>query len=218
MSFAAVRLGETAEPYETRSPVAGHENVLRDRNRSARGARSASHKTARRAAPSSTRLGSRERHSVCRAVEEGLEGTGDSSLIRSELSRSNDAVGGNAAERQRRRIGDIAMTLRAYSSSSGLYCSARQSSDERARKSLGGILGLLDVERHFGNMSRPVMTDIVLSQDLLGGSRVRGGMGGFARVFFKNLPMSPSDYRRAVRDLVRSSISLRRSPDLKARR
>lgn len=45
-------------------------------------------------------------------------------------------------------------------------------------KSPGGILCLLDVVRPAGDMSRPAVTDIVLVQDLLGGGRVRGNLGG----------------------------------------
>lgn len=70
------------------------------------------------------------------------------------------------------------MTVRAYSSSSDWYCSGRHASFVRARKTPGGILDLLDVARPAGDMSRPAVPDIVLYQDLLGGSRVRGDLGG----------------------------------------
>lgn len=48
----------------------------------------------------------------------------------------------------------------------------------RARKSPGRILDLIDVARPAGDMSRPAVTDIVLFEDLLGGGRVRGDLGG----------------------------------------
>jgi AraC family transcriptional regulator len=45
-------------------------------------------------------------------------------------------------------------------------------------RSPGGVLALLDVQRPAGDMSRPAMADIVLMEDLLGGGRVRGDLGG----------------------------------------
>jgi len=68
--------------------------------------------------------------------------------------------------------------LPAYSSTSDWYCEGRQSSYLRARKSPGGVLDLMEVARPAGDMSRPGLPDIVLYQDLLGGSRVRGDLGG----------------------------------------
>ena len=65
-----------------------------------------------------------------------------------------------------------------YSSSSEWYCEGGQASYLRARKSPGGVLDLLEVARPAGDMSRPGLPDIVLYQDLLGGSRVRGDLGG----------------------------------------
>ncbi|WP_245728272.1 helix-turn-helix domain-containing protein [Rheinheimera pacifica] len=53
-----------------------------------------------------------------------------------------------------------------------------QASYVRTSKSPGGILDLLEVARPAGDMSRPAVTDIVLFEDLLGGSRVRGDLGG----------------------------------------
>ncbi|SFI53138.1 helix-turn-helix domain-containing protein [Albimonas pacifica] len=70
------------------------------------------------------------------------------------------------------------MTPPAYSSSSDWYCAGRQASYLRARKSPGGVLDLMEVSRPAGDMSRPGLPDIVLYQDLLGGSRVRGDLGG----------------------------------------
>jgi len=48
----------------------------------------------------------------------------------------------------------------------------------RALKSPGGIVDLLEVERPAGDMSRPALPDLVLCQDLLGGSRTHGDAGG----------------------------------------
>lgn len=70
------------------------------------------------------------------------------------------------------------MAVPVYSSSSQWYCAGRQASFIRARKSPGGILDLLEVARPAGDMSRPALPDIVLYQDLLGGSRVSGDLGG----------------------------------------
>lgn len=70
------------------------------------------------------------------------------------------------------------MTAPAYSSSSDWYCKGRQASYLRARKSPGGVLDMIEVARPAGDMSRPGVPDIVLYQDLLGGSRVRGDLGG----------------------------------------
>ena len=65
-----------------------------------------------------------------------------------------------------------------YSSSSDWYCKGRQASYLRARKSPGGVLDMIEVARPAGDMSRPGLPDIVLYQDLLGGSRVSGDLGG----------------------------------------
>lgn len=70
------------------------------------------------------------------------------------------------------------MALPAYSSFSQWYCEGRQASFVRARKSPGGVLDLLEVARPAGDMSRPALPDIVLYQDMLGGSRVSGDLGG----------------------------------------
>lgn len=74
--------------------------------------------------------------------------------------------------------GSEAITGAAYSSSSDWYCEGRQASYLRSRKSPGGVLDLLEVARPAGDMSRPGLPDIVLYQDLLGGSRVSGNLGG----------------------------------------
>lgn len=66
----------------------------------------------------------------------------------------------------------------AYSSSSEWYFEGRQASYLRARRSPGGVLDLMEVARPAGDMSRPGLPDIVLYQDMLGGSRVSGDLGG----------------------------------------
>jgi AraC family transcriptional regulator len=45
-------------------------------------------------------------------------------------------------------------------------------------KSAGSILDLVDFERPAGDMSRSGLPDLVLCQDMLGGSRVTGNLGG----------------------------------------
>ena len=70
------------------------------------------------------------------------------------------------------------MTAPAYSSSADWYCKGRQASYLRAQKSPGGVLDMIEVARPAGDMSRPGVPDIVLYQDLLGGSRVSGDLGG----------------------------------------
>jgi AraC family transcriptional regulator len=58
------------------------------------------------------------------------------------------------------------------------HSEGRQATYVRAKRSPGGILDLLEVSRPAGDMSRPAVKDIVLVQDLLGGGRVRGDLGG----------------------------------------
>jgi AraC family transcriptional regulator len=70
------------------------------------------------------------------------------------------------------------MTVPAHRSFTQWYCEGQQASYVRTMKSPGGILNLLEVERPAGDMSRPAVSDIVLYQDLLGGSRVSGDLGG----------------------------------------
>jgi AraC family transcriptional regulator len=70
------------------------------------------------------------------------------------------------------------MTAPIYSSFAEWYYEGRQASYVRSRKSPGGILDLLEVARPAGDMSRPALPDIVLYQDLLGGCRVSGDLGG----------------------------------------
>lgn len=70
------------------------------------------------------------------------------------------------------------MAAPVYASSSDWYAKGRQASYLRARKSPGGVLDMIEVARPAGDMSRPGVPDIVLYQDLLGGSRVSGDLGG----------------------------------------
>lgn len=70
------------------------------------------------------------------------------------------------------------MTPPTYSSSIDWYGKGPQASYLRARKSPGGVLDMIEVARPAGDMSRPGVPDIVLYQDLLGGSRVSGDLGG----------------------------------------
>ncbi|MEQ9815508.1 MAG: AraC family transcriptional regulator [Azospirillaceae bacterium] len=70
------------------------------------------------------------------------------------------------------------MTVPVYSSSSDWYFKGRQASYLRVQKSPGGVLDMFEVARPAGDMSRPGVPDIVLYQDLLGGSRVSGDLGG----------------------------------------
>jgi AraC family transcriptional regulator len=70
------------------------------------------------------------------------------------------------------------MTVPAHPTFTQWYCEGHQASYVRTLKSPGGILNLLEVERPAGDMSRPAVSDIVLYQDLLGGSRVSGDLGG----------------------------------------
>jgi AraC family transcriptional regulator len=70
------------------------------------------------------------------------------------------------------------MTAPVYSSFSHWYSEGREASYVRTRKSPGGILDLLEVVRPAGDMARPALPDLVLYQDQLGGSCVRGDSGG----------------------------------------
>ena len=70
------------------------------------------------------------------------------------------------------------MSVPAYLSFTQWHCEGGQASYVRTRKSAGGVLDLLEVARPGGDMSRPALPDLVLHQDLLGGSRVRGDSGG----------------------------------------
>lgn len=89
------------------------------------------------------------------------------------------------------------MTAPAYSSSAQWYREGRFGSYLRTMKSPGGILDLLEAERPAGDMSRPALPDIVLYQDLLGGCRVSGDVGGgrFSQMSKKgDLVLVPPDF------------------------
>lgn len=70
------------------------------------------------------------------------------------------------------------MTSPAAASFAQWHREGRHASYLRMMKSHGGILDLLEVERPAGDMSRPALQDIVLIQDMGGGSRVSGDLGG----------------------------------------
>ena len=70
------------------------------------------------------------------------------------------------------------MTLTAYSSSSEWYRKGPLGSHVRRMRSPGGILDLIEIERPAGDVSRPAVSDLVLCQDIRGGSRVSGDLGG----------------------------------------
>ncbi len=70
------------------------------------------------------------------------------------------------------------MTVPAYPSFAQLYGAGHFGSYAGTMKSPGGILDLLEVEGPAGDVSRPVVPDIVVYQDLLGGCRLIGDLGG----------------------------------------
>lgn len=70
------------------------------------------------------------------------------------------------------------MTVPAYSSSAQWYREGHFGSYVRCMKSPGGILDLLEMACPAGDKSRPAQPGIVLYQDLIGGSRVSGDLGG----------------------------------------
>ena len=70
------------------------------------------------------------------------------------------------------------MTVPADSSFTQWYCEGEQASYIRTMKSPGGILDMFEAARPAGDMHRPAMPDLVLYQDLRGGSRLRGNTGG----------------------------------------
>lgn len=70
------------------------------------------------------------------------------------------------------------MAVVVYSCFSQWYTEGRDASYVRTKKSSGGVLDLLEVNRPAGDMDHPALPDLVLHQDLLGGSRVRGNAGG----------------------------------------
>ncbi|MDR7068698.1 AraC family transcriptional regulator [Pseudoxanthomonas japonensis] len=58
------------------------------------------------------------------------------------------------------------------------YGQGQQSTYVRMRKSPGGILDLLEMERPGGDMSNPALAELVLYQDAIGGTRIIGNSGG----------------------------------------
>lgn len=70
------------------------------------------------------------------------------------------------------------MGVPAYNSFSEWYSVGHLASYVRTMKSAGGIVNLLEAAQPAGDMSHPAVPDIVLYQDLHGGTRVSGDMGG----------------------------------------
>ncbi len=70
------------------------------------------------------------------------------------------------------------MTVPAYSSSASWYREGHFGYCVRTMKSPGSILDLLEIQRPPGDMSRSALPDLVLCEDLLGGSRIVGNLGG----------------------------------------
>jgi AraC family transcriptional regulator len=69
------------------------------------------------------------------------------------------------------------MTMQAYSSFTQWYREGHLASYVRTMKSPGGILNLLEAAQPAGDMSDPAVPDLVIYQDILGGSHVSGNMG-----------------------------------------
>jgi AraC family transcriptional regulator len=69
------------------------------------------------------------------------------------------------------------VTIHAYSSSAQWYSQGPFASCVRTMKSPGGILNLAQVHQPAGDVSGPAVPELVLCQDILGGSRVRGDLG-----------------------------------------
>ncbi|MEG9269301.1 AraC family transcriptional regulator [Qipengyuania sp. Mu-71] len=70
------------------------------------------------------------------------------------------------------------MTVHGHSSFAEWHRNGQHASYLRTMKSPGAILDILEIERPAGDMSRPALSDIVLMEDMLGCSRVRGDLGG----------------------------------------
>jgi AraC family transcriptional regulator len=70
------------------------------------------------------------------------------------------------------------MTAPAYSSFAQLHREGPHAAYLRTLRSQGGILDLLEVERPAGDMSRTAVSDLLLIEDLRGGGRVSGDLGG----------------------------------------
>lgn len=58
------------------------------------------------------------------------------------------------------------------------YCEGRHATFVRTMKSPGGLLDLVEMARPAGDMSRPGVSDLVLYEDMRGGTRVSGDLGG----------------------------------------
>lgn len=69
------------------------------------------------------------------------------------------------------------MTAPGYSSFAQWYCEGRLASYVRMMKSPGGFLNLLEATQPAGDMSDPAVPDLILYQDLIGGSHVSGDLG-----------------------------------------
>ncbi|PTM96496.1 AraC family transcriptional regulator [Mycoplana dimorpha] len=70
------------------------------------------------------------------------------------------------------------MTAPVYSSFTQWYSEGHLASYVRSMKSPGGTLNMLEAAQPAGDMSDPAVPDLILYQDLLGGSRVSGDIGG----------------------------------------
>lgn len=70
------------------------------------------------------------------------------------------------------------MNIQSHTSFAQWYSKGPHASHVRTVKCPGGVLDLLEVHRPAGDMSRPALPDIVLMEDMLGCSRVRGDLGG----------------------------------------
>lgn len=79
---------------------------------------------------------------------------------------------------EQRLVGQTTMNVSAYSSFTQWYREGHLASFVRSMKSPGGILTLLEAAQPAGDMSDPAVPDLILYQDLLGGSRVSGNLGG----------------------------------------
>jgi AraC-type DNA-binding domain-containing proteins len=70
------------------------------------------------------------------------------------------------------------MTVPAYSSFTQWYSEGPRASGVHTMKLPGGILSMVEATQPAGDMSYPPLPELVLYQDLLGGSRVSGNNGG----------------------------------------
>lgn len=70
------------------------------------------------------------------------------------------------------------MAAPSYSCFTEWYNEGRLASYVRSMKSVGGIINMLEAAQPAGDMSDPAVPDLILYQDLLGGNRVNGDMGG----------------------------------------